>query len=307
MNSSTRRDFPTPADPSSVKSWHDASSTAASNACRSWASCRSRPTIGESRRRGDARRRRARRGAASGTGSALPFSSSGATASASTASRTSRWVSLAEKDLAGRRVLLEPGGDVDGVARHERLPGGRVAGHDLAGVHADPHLDRDATVALELLVQRGEPFAHVDRRARGPQRVVLVELRDPEHGHHRVADVLLDRPTVALDRPAHRVEVARLHVAERLRIESLAERRRAGDIAEDDRDRLADLAGGCLGVSGDAHAGQNAKSSGLSRPQLGQVSIAERTAMTLPVNTRSRSQPDPPMLGCTPCHTSNRS
>ena len=147
-----------------------------------------------------------------------------------------------DEDPAGRGVLLEPGGDVDGVARDERLPRRRVPGDDLAGVHADAHLDRDAAIAPELLVQCGQPFAHLDRRAHGPQRVVLVELGDPEHRHHGVPDVLLDGPAVTLDRPAHRLEVARLHVAQRLGIQALAERRRAGQVAEHDRDRLADLA-----------------------------------------------------------------
>ena len=120
----------------------------------------------------------------------------------------------------------------------------------------------------------GEPFAHLDAARHGPQRVVLVEQGDPEHRHHGVADVLLDGSAVTLDRAAHRVEVARLHVAQRLGIEALAERRRAGHVAEHDRDRLADLALERAGASsGDAQAGQNAKSSGLSRPQFAQVSI----------------------------------
>ena len=69
-----------------------ASPSAASKACRSWASWRSRPTIGESRARGTAETHLAARRAAAtpATRSALPFSSSGSTGSASTASRTSR-------------------------------------------------------------------------------------------------------------------------------------------------------------------------------------------------------------------------
>ena len=60
----------------------------------------------------------------------------------------------------------------------------------------------------ELLVQVGERVAHLDGRANGAERVVLVDGRDPEDGHHRVADVLLDGAAVALDHGAHRVEVA---------------------------------------------------------------------------------------------------
>ena len=54
----------------------------------------------------------------------------------------------------------------------------------------------------------GQRVAHLDRRAAGAQRVVLVHLRDAEHGHDRVADELLDRPAVRLDDPLHALEVA---------------------------------------------------------------------------------------------------
>jgi hypothetical protein len=151
---------------------------------------------------------------------------------------------LADQDLAGSRALLEPGRDVDGVAGNERGVGRGAAGHDLAGVHADPHLDRDAAVAFELLVQRGELLAHVRRGADRPQGVVFVQLRDAEYGHHRVPDVLLDRAAVALDRRAHRLEVAGLHVAEGLGVQPLAHRGRARDVAEDHRHGLAHLAPG---------------------------------------------------------------
>ena len=55
-------------------------------------------------------------------GSDLPFAPIGATGSASTASRTSRYVDLADQRLALAGVLLEPCGDVDGVADHDALP-----------------------------------------------------------------------------------------------------------------------------------------------------------------------------------------
>jgi hypothetical protein len=52
-------------------------------------------------------------------------------------------------------VLLEASGHVDGIAGHERLRRGDIACHHLARVHADPHLDRDAAIALEFSVQGG--------------------------------------------------------------------------------------------------------------------------------------------------------
>jgi hypothetical protein len=52
----------------------------------------------------------------------------------------------AEQDLAGGGRLLEPRGDVDGVAGDERLP---LADDDLAGVDADAAGERDGACRLE--------------------------------------------------------------------------------------------------------------------------------------------------------------
>jgi hypothetical protein len=93
---------------------------------------------------------------------------------------------LAEQDLAGRRRLLESRRDVDRVARDERL--------------AVP-----ATTSPVLTPMRSSSsvtdVAHLERGARRAERVVLVNLRDAEHGHHRVADELLDAGAVALETP----------------------------------------------------------------------------------------------------------
>jgi hypothetical protein len=50
-NSAASRDFPTPAEPSTVNSWHDRSCTARESASWSERSSRSRPTIGAAKRR----------------------------------------------------------------------------------------------------------------------------------------------------------------------------------------------------------------------------------------------------------------
>ena len=63
-------------------------------------------------------------------------------------------------------------------------------------------------VALELVVHRRERVAHPVGGADGPQRVILVQPRDPEDRHHRVPDELLDGAPVALDHGSHLVEVA---------------------------------------------------------------------------------------------------
>ena len=109
---------------------------------------------------------------------------------------------LADQHLSGRRSLLEPRGDVDGVAGREALVRAR---HDLAG-----H-DPDAALEAEL----GERVSHLDRRSDGAERVVLVHDRHAEHGHHGVADELLDGAAVALDDPLHALEVGARSVRSR--------------------------------------------------------------------------------------------
>src|SRR3954469_23700471 len=93
-NASTRRDFPTPPTPSTVKRCDDWSDTARSNAPVSSESSRCLPTIGASSRRANP--------AAAGStfctrnaesGSVFPFTATGSSWSATTASRTSWYVS----------------------------------------------------------------------------------------------------------------------------------------------------------------------------------------------------------------------
>jgi hypothetical protein len=106
---------------------------------------------------------------------------------------------LAQQDLARGRGLLEAGGDVHRVAGHQALTARWIPGDDFAGVHADARREPDAMVAFEVVVRRLERLPHSVRRPNGSERVVLVELRDPEHRHHGVADELLDRPAVSFD------------------------------------------------------------------------------------------------------------
>ena len=104
----------------------------------------------------------------------------------------------ADVHLVRRRGLLEPRGDVDRVAGDEPLA---RAGDDLAGVDADARLH----------AERRQRVAHLRGGAHRAQRVVLVQHRNAEHGHHRVADELLHRSAVALDDRPHPLEVAREH------------------------------------------------------------------------------------------------
>ena len=150
---------------------------------------------------------------------------------------------LAEQDLAGAARLLEPRGRVHGVAGRDRLLA-RVAGDDLAGVHADPARDRHAVVALELLVER----RRAPRASRRPRATARSASSSCTAGMPNTA--MTASPMNFSTVPPWRSRIARIDVEvaghdapERLRIEPLAERRRARDVAEDDRHGLADLGG----------------------------------------------------------------
>ena len=172
------------------------------------------------------------------------MSSSGSTTSTSTWSPHEVVRRLADEDLVLGRGLLESRGDVDRIARRQLLVGRRIGvGHDLAGVDARPIRELDAVEAQELLVELGQLLLHAVGRTDRAQRVVLVGPRDPEHGHDRVADVLLDRPAVALDLGGHDREVALLDLTHRLLVDPLGERGRALQVDEDEGRGLAHLPG----------------------------------------------------------------
>ena len=101
----------------------------------------------------------------------------------------------------------------------------------------------EPALGAEGLVERREGDLHLGGGADGPQRVVLVDDRDAEHGHDRVADELLDGAAVPLEDRAHRLEPAAHDRAQRLGVEPLAEPGRAGDVGEHDGHDLARLAG----------------------------------------------------------------
>jgi hypothetical protein len=136
----------------------------------------------------------------------------------------------ADERFSRRSRLLEPSCDVDRVADGERLV---LSAHDhLPGVHADP--------CLEPVSRDG--LANLGGRADGAERVVLVRGRNPEDGHDRVADELLDDPSVTLDDRTEIVEVASHPRTERLGIGRLAERGGADNVGEENRHDLSNLA-----------------------------------------------------------------
>ena len=144
----------------------------------------------------------------------------------------------ADQDLHSACRLLESCGNIDRIPDDEMLSLGRIPGHDLARVHAGAAGQPDAPAGLELVVQALERRPHSLRRGHRTQRVVLANDREPEDGHHRIPDVLLDDAAMILQHASHLDEVACHHDAQRLRVECLAEARRSGEVAEDDGDEL---------------------------------------------------------------------
>ena len=131
-----------------------------------------------------------------------------------------------DQHLSRLRRLLQAGCDVDRVTRCQAL---LRSGDDLARGDADAAFDSELR----------EGLTHPDCRPAGPQGVVLMCKRRPEDGHDRVADELLDRAAVALDDRLHPREVAGKQRTYCLRVGRLPERRRADDVAEENRHDLA--------------------------------------------------------------------
>jgi hypothetical protein len=71
-----------------------------------------------------------------------------------------------------------------------------------------------------------------------------VQPGDAEHAHHGIADELLHRPLMPFQHLLHPLEVLTQHPLERLRVQALAQRGGPHQIAEHDRNRLANLAAG---------------------------------------------------------------
>ncbi len=147
----------------------------------------------------------------------------------------------AEQDLPVSGRLLQARGRVDRVAGRERAPCPSRAGHHRSGVDARPDRQPHTEFGKQLPGQDGDRVVQLVSRPHGPQRVILMHHGDAEHGEHRVADELLDRPAVTLDGRARHREVTAQHPAKGLRVQLLAHRRGAGHVGEQQRHRAAGL------------------------------------------------------------------
>ena len=143
---------------------------------------------------------------------------------------------LADQHRPWLRRRLEPRGGVDEVARHHALVRGADGDGRLAGEDAGARLDAGA--------QRPDRVDQVEARPDGPLGVILVGERSAPHGHHGVADELLDAAAVLADDVAGEVEVASQRLAHVLGIARGRERREAHQIGEQDADEAA-LGAGC--------------------------------------------------------------
>src|SRR5204863_156045 len=85
-------------------------------------------------------------------------------------------------------------------------------------VDPDPKVDRRPELPREVGVQLPQPLPQLGRGTHGAQRVVFVQDRDAEDGHHGVADELLDAASVALDDVADGLEEASEHPADAVRL-----------------------------------------------------------------------------------------
>ena len=121
--------------------------------------------------------------------------------------------------------------------------------------------------------------------------IVAMSARDAEHADDRVADELLDDPTVELDLRASHGEVPSEHSVDVFRIGALARRREADEIAEQGRDDLALLGHRRAGAAAtrEPQPLQNLDPSGFSVEQAAHRSIAERNEPALGV-ARSAAQ-----------------
>src|SRR4029079_6600835 len=148
---------------------------------------------------------------------------------------------------------------------------------------------------------------------RGPdraQRVVLAHQRYAEHGHHLVADELLDRAAVALDHTDAELEEVGHDAPQRLGVESLGESGGRDNVTEQHRHRLARLQGRVDGKwcpAGPAEVGTRRVPGPAGAPQQARPDAAPRAAkrrwvqtwrrdsaaagMTLGVGERSKNSP----------------
>ena len=144
---------------------------------------------------------------------------------------------LGDEHAPGLGGLLQPRGEVHGGPVEQPLLGGFAADRDRPRVDPDPDAqgDREPVLLPELAdaVDEREPGAD------GPERVVVVGVRDPEDPHHGVAGEVVRAAAERFELVGHDPVVAGKDVAVALGVDASRELGRADEIDEDDRDDLA--------------------------------------------------------------------
>src|SRR3989441_7555977 len=167
---------------------------------------------------------------------------------------------LGDDHTSGARGLLHARREVRRVADRGVVHPEIVAdpAHDDGPrVDADPHLQTEAALGLELLRVIAERLLDSERRVDGAPRSVRVGDRRAEERHDAAARVLVDRALEPVDLRSDQLEAALDDAVHVLRIELLGERREPRHVGEEDRDlaalalerraRLEDLVGEVLG------------------------------------------------------------
>ena len=201
-SSDTSRVLPTPAAPITVTSRHSPALRARGQPSLRTPSSRLRPTSGVSQRRAnESAPAMAPSTRHASTGARLPFASTGRSGLESRGVADEPLGQPADQDVAATGCFLEPFRGVDGVARGECRDA--VAGHDLPGVDADADPQLGHVSSGEGGVQPSDCALHLEGGSDRPECVVLVGLREPEDGHHGVADELLHGAAVTFDGDPH--------------------------------------------------------------------------------------------------------
>ena len=150
---------------------------------------------------------------------------------------------FADDDRAGGCDVLQPRRGVHHVARHALADLRSLAerDHGFAGVDADADGELQAgLLAVRLLDVVEDLQAGADRAL----RVVLVPHRGAEHAEHGIADELVHDPAEVLDRAFQQRVVHAEHRLDVLGVGLVRALREPDQVAEQDRDDLAFLAGG---------------------------------------------------------------
>jgi hypothetical protein len=144
-----------------------------------------------------------------------------------------------DENLPGGGALLEPLCHVDRVSRYECFTPARIPGDDFPAVDTGAEGDPNTEVALELGVQADQFVVELHGSSNCPERIVFVHLGNAEHGHHGVADELLDGATMMFEDRPGRFRESLHHTPQLLGIVAVPEGGRVRNVREENGDRLS--------------------------------------------------------------------